>query len=388
MVFLYFGSVRFFKHLILTVIALLIITPTVLCIVLVGDNIKKADEISRLTSASQESSYSDSENSGALPQDGSSGENSSQESPDSNTENSSDSTASTSEQYGSSDIESSPEQTSSASESQTPATSEPQPDSSDPAQSQTEQSQTEQSQTEQSDPQSQPDSSGTSTEAPDYTALYPDLYADKYDGEYINDDNTVYLTFDDGPSVLTENIMYYLKQEGVTATFFVVPEDTEFCRSLLKKIHDAGYSIGIHSSSHDYDKIYGSVTDFLDDFYAAYKIVYEATGERPSIYRFPGGSVNDWNTDTREAIIKEMSRRGFEYFDWNVDSNDWQGYGWTQLYNNVTSDACELSTPVILFHDTGARENTVLVLEDIIAALKANGYSFGSLSQKTEPVHF
>ena len=383
MVFLYFGSVRFFKHLILTVIALLIITPTVLCIVLVGDNIKKADEISRLTSASQESSYSDSENSGALPQDGSSGENSSQESPDSNTENSSDSTASTSdastsEQYGSSDIESSPEQTSSASESQTPATSEPQPDSSDPAQSQTEQS----------DPQSQPDSSGTSTEAPDYTALYPDLYADKYDGEYINDDNTVYLTFDDGPSVLTENIMYYLKQEGVTATFFVVPEDTEFCRSLLKKIHDAGYSIGIHSSSHDYDKIYGSVTDFLDDFYAAYKIVYEATGERPSIYRFPGGSVNDWNTDTREAIIKEMSRRGFEYFDWNVDSNDWQGYGWTQLYNNVTSDACELSTPVILFHDTGARENTVLVLEDIIAALKANGYSFGSLSQKTEPVHF
>ena len=145
MVFLYFGSVRFFKHLILTVIALLIITPTVLCIVLVGDNIKKADEISRLTSASQESSYSGSENSGALPQDGSSGENSSQESPDSNTENSSDSTASTSdastsEQYGSSDIESSPEQTSSASESQTPATSEPQPDSSDPAQSQTEQS--------------------------------------------------------------------------------------------------------------------------------------------------------------------------------------------------------------------------------------------------------
>ncbi len=375
---MYFGSVRFFKHLILTVIALLIITPTVLCIVLVGDNIKKADEISRLTSASQESSYSDSENSGALPQDGSSGENSSQESSDSNTENSSDSTASTSEQSGSSDIESSPEQTSSASESQTPATSEPQPDSSDPAQSQTDQS----------DPQSRPDSSGTSTEAPDYTALYPDLYADKYDGEYINDDNTVYLTFDDGPSVLTENIMYYLKQEGVTATFFVVPEDTEFCRSLLKKIHDAGYSIGIHSSSHDYDKIYGSVTDFLDDFYAAYKIVYEATGERPSIYRFPGGSVNDWNTDTREAIIKEMSRRGFEYFDWNVDSNDWQGYGWTQLYNNVTSDACELSTPVILFHDTGARENTVLVLEDIIAALKANGYSFGSLSQKAEPVHF
>ena len=222
----------------------------------------------------------------------------------------------------------------------------------------------------------------------DLTTLYEDMYVTPYTGEYINDDNTVYLTFDDGPSVLTENILMYLRQENVKATFFVVPEGAEYCRILLRKIAADGHTIGIHTASHDYEKIYSSPEAFLDDFYNAYSLVYEATGIKADIYRFAGGSINDYNEDVREDIIAEMSRRGFQYFDWNVDSNDWQGYNWTQLYNSVLSDASELSTPVILFHDTGMRENTVLVIEDIIKALKNKGYQFGSLSQKTEPIQF
>ena len=157
---------------------------------------------------------------------------------------------------------------------------------------------------------------------------------------------------------------------------------------MLKEISDAGHTIGIHSASHDYEKIYASVDAFLADFKEAYDIVLEATGKAPDIYRFPGGSVNDYNTDTRDDIIAEMARRGFTYFDWNVDSNDWQGYGWTTLYTNVLADAQEFSTPVILFHNTGDRDNTVLVIEDIIKALKDKGYKFGSLSHKTEPIQF
>lgn len=224
--------------------------------------------------------------------------------------------------------------------------------------------------------------------ADSYTSLFPKLYADKYDGEYENSENTVYLTFDDGPSVLTENLLYYLRQENVKATFFVVPEKTEYCYSLLREISNAGHTIGIHSASHDYEKIYASVDAFLEDFNEAYEIVLEATGKAPDIYRFPGGSVNDYNEKTRDDIIAEMDRRGFTYFDWNVDSNDWQGYGWTTLYTNVLKDAEEFSSPVILFHNTGDRDNTVLVIEDIIKALKDKGYKFGSLSQKIKPVQF
>ena len=58
MVCLYFGSVRFFKHLILTVTALLIIVPTVMCIILAVDNAKKSAEIDRLNSCIDELSQS------------------------------------------------------------------------------------------------------------------------------------------------------------------------------------------------------------------------------------------------------------------------------------------------------------------------------------------
>lgn len=331
---MYFGSVRFFKHLILTVTALLIIVPTVLCILLAVDNGKKSDEIDRLNS---------------------------QLSAQSQVSQTSDDQSRTSSATESSDnVKAEPSVTESA-KPETSAASSSAVESTD---------------------------SSVSSGADSYTSLFPTLYADKYDGEYENSKNTVYLTFDDGPSVLTENLLYYLRQENVKATFFVVPERTEYCYSLLREISNAGHTIGIHSASHDYEKIYASVDAFLEDFNEAYEIVLEATGKAPDIYRFPGGSVNDYNEKTRDDIIAEMDRRGFTYFDWNVDSNDWQGYGWTTLYTNVLKDAEEFSSPVILFHNTGDRDNTVLVIEDIIKALKDKGYKFGSLSQKIKPVQF
>lgn len=347
---MYFGSVRFFKHLILTVTALLIIVPTVLCIIFAVDNNKKAAEIdrlnSRLSAQSEDISSSATESS-----DNSKG--------DSNAENTTKADPSVTESVK-------PETTTAPETVTTTAKTTKAPETS-------------------SAPESVPDSSADTDK---YTTLYPDLYAEKYDGKFEDSKNTVYLTFDDGPSVLTENLLYYLRQENVKATFFVVPERTEYCYSLLKEISDAGHTIGVHSASHDYEKIYASVDAFLADFKEAYDIVLEATGKAPDIYRFPGGSVNDYNTDTRDDIIAEMDRRGFTYFDWNVDSNDWQGYGWTTLYTNVLADAQEFSTPVILFHNTGDRDNTVLVIEDIIKALKDKGYKFGSLSHKTEPIQF
>ena len=382
---MYFGSVRFFKHLILTVVALLIIVPTILCIILLCDNNSKSAEIDRLNSiiASGEYKTDTSDTSSVTESSGIT---------DSDKETSSES--STTEAITEEPETSAPETTTEEPETSAPETTTEEPETSAP-ETTTEEPETSAPETTTEEPEtSAPE---TTTEEPetsipsqqvDLTTLYEDMYVTPYTGEYINDDNTVYLTFDDGPSVLTENILMYLRQENVKATFFVVPEDAEYCRILLRKIAADGHTIGIHTASHDYEKIYSSPEAFLDDFYNAYSLVYEATGIKADIYRFAGGSINDYNEDVREDIIAEMSRRGFQYFDWNVDSNDWQGYNWTQLYNSVLSDASELSTPVILFHDTGMRENTVLVIEDIIKALKNKGYQFGSLSQKTEPIQF
>ena len=50
--------------------------------------------------------------------------------------------------------------------------------------------------------------------------------------------------------------------------------------------------------------------------------IYEATGVKPQIFRFPGGSVSSYNVGIHQQLIAEMTRRGFVYFDWNVANGD------------------------------------------------------------------
>ena len=208
------------------------------------------------------------------------------------------------------------------------------------------------------------------------------------ESEYVRELGTVYLTFDDGPSDNTYSILSYLEQYNIKATFFVVPNRSDGCYAKLKAIADAGHSIGIHSASHVYKDIYASVEAFLDDFHEAWDIVYDATGIKTEIFRFPGGSVNDFNTETRDYIIQEMNRRGFRYFDWNVDSNDAGGATWTEMYNSIPSDIANNYRSVVLMHDSNSTPNTVLVLGDVLHVLVNDGYKFDKINNNTRPVQF
>ena len=224
-----------------------------------------------------------------------------------------------------------------------------------------------------------------------YESLYPDLYAELPENiVYDQDIDHVYLTFDDGPSKHTNSILYYLNAYDIKATFFVVPDGSEESNARLRAIADAGHTIGIHTATHEYNKIYASVEAYLEDFKIAYDRVYEATGIKCTLFRFPGGSVNDYNADIREELIAEMTRRGFIYFDWNVDSNDAMGATWTEMYNNVLNQTADVQRAVILMHDYNGGSNTVLVLEDIIKALISSkrGYKLSKLTEFVKPIQF
>lgn len=221
-------------------------------------------------------------------------------------------------------------------------------------------------------------------EQPAYMSMYPDMYVDA-PTEYVREEKTVYLTFDDGPSKNTGSVLLILRQRGVKATFFVTPGSYgSEAKARLKSIAADGHAIGIHSNTHDYEKIYASVDAFLEDFYEAWTTVYEATGIKTEIFRFPGGSKNDYNVETRDEIIAEMTRRGFRYYDWNVQSNDILGYTWTQMYNKVLSEVKNSNRSIVLFHD---RENgAVNVLDDIIGVLQGEGYKFDKINDDTMPM--
>ncbi len=225
-----------------------------------------------------------------------------------------------------------------------------------------------------------------------YEMLYPDLYAELPDNIVYNDDmDYVYLTFDDGPSKYTQNILDYLDAYKIKATFFVVPDGSEESNARLKKIAEKGHTIGIHTASHEYNKIYESVDAYLEDFKTAYDRVYEATGIKCTLFRFPGGSINDYNKEIREELIAEMTRRGFVYFDWNVDTSDALGATWTEMYNNVRTQTIDKNRAVILMHDYNGGWNTILVLEDIIKWIIGNGkrtFHIDKLTEYVKPVQF
>ncbi len=78
----------------------------------------------------------------------------------------------------------------------------------------------------------------------------------------------------------------------------------------------------MHSYSHDYEKIYTSVEDFLDDFYKLFVILRDEAGVTPTVFRFPGGSLNNYNQGVYRYHRGDAFRRGFRYYDWNLSAED------------------------------------------------------------------
>lgn len=227
-------------------------------------------------------------------------------------------------------------------------------------------------------------------EKPDISSFadYPNMWVEKYVGEYDKKDKTAYLTFDDGPSKNTEAILRVLKDNNIKATFFVMPDESEECARRLRAIAAAGHTIGIHSYTHNYLTIYENEKAFEKDFAQAYDIIVGAVNQKPWLYRFPGGSVNQYNRHCRDEIKAALGERGFVYFDWNVDSNDWRGLTAEELCQKVTVDAKRFPSPTILMHDTDIRGNTVAALENVIKCLKESGYKFAPITQQVEPVQY
>ena len=162
----------------------------------------------------------------------------------------------------------------------------------------------------------------STTSAGGYQELYPDFYAPQTYSANSAPNKTAYLTFDDGPSGNTDIILQTLQEENVKATFFVVGTDNADNLARMRRIVQEGHTIGMHSYSHSYKKIYASVEAFLKDMYQVFNLIKDTTGVTPTCFRFPGGSINSYNKAVYKDIKAEMIRRGFVPYDWNVSSGD------------------------------------------------------------------
>lgn len=228
------------------------------------------------------------------------------------------------------------------------------------------------------------------TSAGGYQALYPDFYAPQTYSATSSPDNTAYLTFDDGPSGNTDIILQTLQEENVKATFFVVGTDDAGNLARMRRIVQEGHTIGMHSYSHSYKKIYASVEAFLKDMYQVFNLIKDTTGVTPTCFRFPGGSINSYNKAVYKDIKAEMIRRGFVPYDWNVSSGDASTTKYTpeQLTGHVLNGIGSKSRIIVLMHDSSSKENTAQAVRQIIIGIREKGFIFAPLDYQTKPILF
>lgn len=198
------------------------------------------------------------------------------------------------------------------------------------------------------------------------------------------------LTFDDGPSSVTPQVLDALKENNVKATFFIV-DYSEQSKSTIQRIIDEGHTLAIHGMSHDYAKIYSSAEAVTDNFTSLQEKIKKDFNYDAKYVRFPGGSSNTISRNYCEGVmteaVKKVQEEGLEYYDWNVDVDD-AGSARTskQIYNNFVDGILPEIENIVLMHDGEGHEPTAEVLQEIISYAKENGYIFTAISENTTPV--
>lgn len=200
----------------------------------------------------------------------------------------------------------------------------------------------------------------------------------------------VYLTFDDGPSIYTNDILDILDSYNVKATFFVVGKEGTNAEEALQRIVDEGHTLGMHSYSHKYKELYESMDSFTQDFARIRDYIYQATGEESVCYRFPGGSSNTISEIDMHDFIDYLDSQGVEYYDWNVSSGDGGSMKLSTdtLLENCTKDIDTRDTSIILLHDSAEKPTTVEALPDIIENILARPDTvILPITENTRPIH-
>jgi peptidoglycan-N-acetylglucosamine deacetylase len=184
-----------------------------------------------------------------------------------------------------------------------------------------------------------------------------------------------YLTFDDGPSKQTEQILQILAQYDAQATFFyLVPNMIEF----PEKVKEVAvtHAIGHHGVSHNKEIIYRSASSVVEEMTEGKDLLYELTGISSNLIRAPFGSSPYMKPEYKQAV----SEAGFLLWDWTIDSRDWQ-YRDGRYIDEVIRQYEKLAEDkpvVILLHE---HIETVEHLPTLLNYFRQKGYEFRALEE-------
>lgn len=200
------------------------------------------------------------------------------------------------------------------------------------------------------------------------------LYPCDIIGHINTKEKVIYITYDDGPSAITSEIVDLLNKYNVKATFFVLGENLKKYPDALKKINNSGHIIGNHTYHHINFYKENKKKDIKDLIEKEIKTtedeIVRIIDKKPFLLRYPYG----YSKKNACEIAKNM---GYRLYNWSF------GYDWHKISDDeLLRKYIENIYPgaILLMHDTPKNNKRVLKITDkIIEEALKKGYSFNIL---------
>lgn len=189
-----------------------------------------------------------------------------------------------------------------------------------------------------------------------------------------NSENTIYLTFDDGPTPeITERVLEILDKHHIKATFFCIGDNVRKHPEIVQKILSKQHSVGNHTYSHlkgwkTPTKTYISNSEACEiKLNSLFKI------RNSKLFRPPYGKITPWQS-------YKLRKLGYKIIMWDVLSKDYDAsISAEKCYENVIKNVS--SGSIIVFHDSNkAKDNVLNSLEKTIETLKSKGFKFEKIA--------
>jgi peptidoglycan/xylan/chitin deacetylase (PgdA/CDA1 family) len=202
-----------------------------------------------------------------------------------------------------------------------------------------------------------------------------------------SEEKIVYLTFDDGPIPgITDKVLDVLAENDVKATFFIVGKEIMGREKELARMYNEGHSIGLHTYSHKFSKIYKSDEAFIEEMEQTGALVEKLLNYKAQAIRFPGGS----DKMLSNVLLDKLHNRGYQIYDWNVDLGDGINGAANigRIINNAKKIKGNKNSVFILAHCNSNNKNTLRALPQIIEYYRASGYSFKAIGKNTKEYYY
>jgi len=181
-------------------------------------------------------------------------------------------------------------------------------------------------------------------------------------------DKMVALTFDDGPNGNTDTLLDILKEEDVTATFFVVGRMVEKYPQLLEEIFNRGHEISNHTYSHP-NLTMLSAREVIYELDKTRGLVREVIGKDPHFFRPPGGRYN-------QRILKIAEAAGYTMVMWDINTDDLISTP-EKIYREIVNYAED--GDIVLLHN--GTTSTIEIIGKVIDELRKKGFGFVTVSE-------